>query len=754
MIGGLSLLAGTLLGLGAARLPHEIWAWLAGVTACCVLLSPLRTVSAARRLSLLLSGMALACLSVSHWQELRLVPSGADTRVLLEGTIVSVPAREGAELHFDAEVRLLEGEAGGDRRPRRARLAWRDPPIEPRVGERWQFITRMVGAGEINYAGPDHERVTIRDRVHFTAQVLPAALNTRLALADDSIDGLRAWIALRIVGRVADSDAAALITALGVGLTSGMSTDQWRVFNATGTTHLVAISGLHVTLFALLSFLLARNLWRWLPLQGYLAREPFAMLLGLGAAGGYALLAGFSVPTQRTWVTLAVFAGARLCARHVSAARTWSLALAAVLLFDPFAPLAAGFWLSFVAVAVILMVETTCLQAAPRARRALAMQFAVMLALAPLTFAVFGSVSLIGLVVNLLAIPVISFVFVPLVLAGALAAWLWPVADGLLFGAAAKLYEWLWPGMVWAADRDLALWRMEPPLWWYALALPAALWLLRRWPLVLRLSAAAAALPLICAPSRLPQPGEFRASVLDAGRGSAVLLATHEHVLLFDTGDAWNTHGTRVSRFVSPALDALGGRRVDLLVLPALNPDRGRGAAVLAAERGVERILAGGGWPGTSLPATNCRDTRFRWDGIDFEVFGAGREYCVLRVSAGEQALLLAGDLDAAAEGELLARLPPRALASDVVLMSRQAGSPGSSRQWIDSLGAHLAIASGGTAGSNARAQTIDRWRASGAGILDTRRDGGIEIGFGAHGIAVRPPARAARYPFAWRRVE
>jgi competence protein ComEC len=126
----------------------------------------------------------------------------------------------------------------------------------------------------------------------------------------------------------------------------------------------------------------------------------------------------------------------------------------------------------------------------------------------------------------------------------------------------------------------------------------------------------------------------------------------------------------------------------------------------------------------------------------------------VLRVSSRAGTLLLAGDLDAAAERELLARHPREALSADVVVIGRQAGSPGSSRQWIESLEADLAIATGGVAGSSTRARTIARWQAAGAHVLDTRRDGGIEIAFGTHGIAVRPPARMARYPFAWRRFE
>ena len=756
MTAGFALLGGVLAGLAAAAMPASGWLWGALAALMLVLLSPLRQRAGPRGLAVFLAGLWLALHAIQHWQALCVTSATGDTRVLLEGTVSSVPARDGAELHFDAEVRLI-GRLAADPALRHARLTWRDPSIEPRVGERWRWLVRLAPVvGRRNFSGVDHERAAFRDRIHLAGRVLPAALNTRLTLANSSIDTLRARVAVRIADHVADPDAAALLTALAVGLTAGMSADQWRVFNATGTTHLVAISGLHVTLFALLALLAARALWRCPPFPGLVEREPFALLLALVAAGAYALLAGFSVPTQRTWLMLAVFALAKLCARRVGAGRIWSLSLLAVLLLDVFAPLAAGFWLSFIAVGVILALETTALVAGSRLHRALRLQLAVMLALAPLTLAVFGGVSLVGLAVNLVAIPVVSFVFVPLVLAGALAALLAPIFCGALFSLAATLYHWLWPALVWAADLDFALWRADPPGWWFVLAVPAALLLLLRWPWPLRASAAVLALALLFAPSRMPARSTARVSVLDAGRGAAVLVSTHSHLLLFDTGDGWNTHGTRIAQAVIPALDALGRRRIDLLLLPGLTADRAEGAASLAMEREVGRIIVGGGWPATSLPVTRCSNAQFEWDGVGFEILVAGDagRLCLLRVTAGERVLLLGGDLDLASERDLLARLPAHALASDTVVLARQASAQGSSPEWIEKCAARLVIATGGIADSEGRTRALERWRNTGAQVFDTRRDGAIEITFGTQGVKTLATAGSTRYPFAWRRVE
>jgi len=759
VIGALALLAGILLGLFSAALPVTAWLPVAAASATLVLIPRFRKIAVARQLAVLLAGMVFGWASTLQWLALQVPATSADERLLVEGVIRSVPVRAGAELRFDMDAVNVEGLASRDARPRRARLVWRDAAFAPRAGERWRLLVRLAPLGDVrNFAGTDTARHSFRDGVHFAGRVLPSTLNTRLALANTSVDTLRARVATRIREEVADPDAAALLTALAVGLADRLSTDQWRVFNATGTTHLVAISGLHVTLFALLAFVAARRAWRWLPFVRLLERERFAMLLGVAAAGAYALLSGFSVPAQRTWLMLATFAWARLAARHAGAGRVWSLALLAVLCADPRAPLSAGFWLSFVAVGVILLTARPAVGSAALTTRIadlVRLQCAIVLALAPLTFAVFDGLSISGLVVNLVAIPLVSFVLVPLVLGGTLAVLVAPGWCHVFFGVAALLYEWVWPALVFAADLDFSLWRATPASWWYAFATLAALILLRRWPLSLRASAACAALPLMFAPSRLPEPGTARISVLDAGRGAATLVFTHSHVLLFDTGDSWNTRGARLRQWVLPALDILQRDHIDLLVLPSLDRDRAQAAAALAIERGVRAVLVGGAWPANSLPVQPCRDSELHWDGVRIQSFaaGSGGRYCALRISVGAHAVLLGGDLDVAAERALIARVGREALASDAVLVSRHASSVASAPEWIEASAAGLAIATGGIVNSHSREVTLARWRAAGARVLDTRRDGGIQLGLGTSGVDVVAVARASRYPFVWRRL-
>ena len=243
--------------------------------------------------------------------------------MLFEGRILSVPAREGTELRFDVAGRHRRRAGTRERASRgwsgatRASLrAWAN------AGACWCGLRRSRTRA-ISRA-PIPARFAFRDRVHLAGRVLPSRLNLRLALAPASVDTparARCRADRRSGGRSGCRRAAGGARRWDSPI--GLSADQWRVFNATGTTHLVAISGLHVTLFALIAFFVARLLWRWLhwllPWSRCVEREPFALLLGLAAAGAYSLLAGFSVPTQRTWLMLACVALARLTARHAGA---------------------------------------------------------------------------------------------------------------------------------------------------------------------------------------------------------------------------------------------------------------------------------------------------------------------------------------------------------------------------------------------------------------------------------------------------
>ncbi len=353
----------------------------------------------------------------------------------------------------------------------RVRLISRDTSLRPHAGERWRLLlTLRPPRGRANPGTQDFERQLFRDEVHALGTVTPSSVNRLLDAGHAPLTALRERVSLHIQEQVVDSDAAGLIAALAVGDTGRVSREQWRVFNATGTTHLVAISGLHVTLFAVIAFAAARWLWRYCYRLFRLQRDSFASICAFTAAAAYATLAGLSVPTMRTLIMLGVWLFARSVAREMRPFQPFAIALLAVLLLDPFAPLSAGFWLSFVAMAVIILVTSGRAIPRPMWREALAVQAAITVALIPCTLALFGSLSVIGPVVNVVAIPAMSWVLVPTVLLSVVLMPLSLVASNHLLGLAEWLHNAGWPWLAATSDVPWAQVHISPPWWWFGLS--------------------------------------------------------------------------------------------------------------------------------------------------------------------------------------------------------------------------------------------------------------------------------------------
>jgi len=618
----------------------------------------------------------------------------AGERVVALVRIDSLIAQQSGALQFDGEV-TIEAPLAQARRLR-ARIVWRDPPRPlPEAGEQWRVILQLSPPQRpLNPGGFDLTRQWFGERLHAQAQVVRAALTQRIARAEPSVLTLRATIAARIRDHIADRDAAALCAGLAVGATGDISREQWRIFSATGTTHLVAISGMHVTLFAWLVAGLARRLWPALQRLGCsVEREPFAAVLGVSAALSYAVLAGFGVPTQRTVVMLAVYWWLRLSGREQDGFGVLSLALIAVLCLDPFAPLAAGFWLSFSAMAALLLGDVLWQRGTrewPAWRASLLAEWRVALVLVPVTLAWFGTLSFAGLAVNVFAIPVFSFVLVPLVLAGTMVSGGLPILAGLLWRAAEQVYLWLWPPLSTVGEWPWALLAWQPPAWLLlVMVVLLPVWLVpvpRRWQGVSLLSlAAATTMATWQGPQRgfEPDVGEVAVTVLDVGDGTAVLVRTAHHTLVYDTGESFGTDGRRVESAITPALAAYGRERVDALVLSRAHGSRAAGAAHLSLQSPGQSVFFGGLWPGSPRNARSCATPRqWVWDGVRFSVFTAPLPdaSCILHVDAGSPArLLVAERLDAEEGAALLRRDAVQAqsgpIRAEIVLAPRR-GSP------------------------------------------------------------------------------
>lgn len=718
------------------------------------------------------AGMGWAALR-AEWRladALDVAAEGVDLEVV--GRVAELPQPLGDGVRF-----VFEPEPGPPGVPARVLLSWyaeraqAGSPPSVRAGELWRFRVRLRRPhGLANAGGFDYEAWLLQRGVRATGYVRGEA--TLLATPPQGlmhqVHRWRGEVRDRFGAALGDAPYAGILAALAVGEQRAIPPAQWEVFRRTGVAHLVSISGLHVSLLAMLAGGMVG--WGWRRVPACALRWPAhkaAALAALGAGVAYALLAGMGIPVQRAAIMLAVAAAALIGGRALAPSRILALALLAVLVFDPWAVLAAGFWLSFGAVAVILFVLGG--RAAGRGgwRGAVRIQLAITLAMVPALLLLFQSFPLLSPLANAVAIPLVSFVITPLVL---LAVPL-PFEELLLAAhAAATPMMHVLEGL---ARLDGAQWQQAAPPAWLVLAASVAsavLLLPRATPAKLAGVAVLAAL-LAWQPPR-PLQGAFAATVLDVGQGLAVHVQTATRDLLFDAGPPYGGAADAGSRVVVPYLQARGVRRLDAMLLSHEDSDHVGGARSVLEALPVAAVLVGEAhaaprWaqgPAAAADVRPCRaGEQWEWDGVRFELLhpaaadgarASGRHgndrSCVLKVTAAAGALLLTGDVTAAAEAAVLGRFGAARLASTVVVSAHHGSRSSSSPPFVDATRPLAVVHSAGHRNpfGHPHAAVSARWAAVGARNLRTDRDGAIGLRFGATagaGVEVQPWRRAHR---------
>ena len=743
----LAFAAGAALLQMQATLPALAWAWLiVPIAAGAVRFKPLWIAAA------FAAGFfwAAAC-AQSRMQEW-LAPQLEGRDVPVVGVVAGLPARGERSLGFPFRVESAEAPL-----PREILLSWYDTTASVHPGERWAFTVRLRRPhGLVNPHGFDYEAWLLERGIGATGYVRPGGqrlLGSRNGVGD-FIERAREAVRDRFLAVLGPSPAEGILAALAVGDQRAISREEWRLFNRTGVTHLMSISGLHVTLVSGLAAWLVALLWRRVPrLALRVAARKSAAVAAVLAALGYTLVAGYGVPAQRTFWMVAVFAAALWSGRIASPWRTLALALALIVLMDPWAPLSPGLWLSFGAVLLIFYAAAGAAAGEPRVVQWARVQWAVTVGLAPAALLLFGQVSLAGPLANALAIPLVSVVITPL----ALAAGLVPL-DALLH-LAAWLVQWLLQFLEWCAALPGALWQQQVPgVAAVVCAFAGSAWLLAPRGVPWRAAGLALMAPAFATPAAAPPPGEAWITAFDVGQGLAVLARTSTHVLLYDAGPAFGESDAG-ARVVVPALRGEGLAALDLLVLSHEDNDHIGGALTVLESFPVLGLAS-------SLPkehplqalvpsAHRCaQGERWEWDGVRFEflhpaVVASPRRNdasCVLRISAGGRALLLTGDIERAAELELVRR---EALRSEVLLVPHHGSRSSSSPQFLAAVAPRWAIVPVGYRSrfGHPDAQVLERYRAVGARILRTDLEGAVTVRLSNRETRVAAERRArARY--------
>lgn len=640
--------------------------------------------------------------------------------------------------------------------PPRLRLTWYRAPSTPQPGEQWQLTVRLKRRnGFANPGGFDYEGYLFREGIGAVGYVRDDTGNRRLQAATHryAILHARAWIGSRIAAAVGDHAMLGVLQGLAIGDTSAMKAEHWRVFAATGTTHLMAISGLHIGMVAMLAAWAGGCIVRWRRAQPLgLTAMHGQVLAGMAAAVIYSVLAGLSVPTQRTLVMLCIYFGLRGFRRAFDIGQSLSLALIVILLLDPFAPLAVGAWLSFIAVLAILMATAGRLVREGTIASFSRVQWAVTIGLIPVLLVSFGNLSLVAPVANVLAIPAFTLVIVPGVLVGTLAAMIHPSLGAPLLKLPTLLLDAGWPLLEWLARQPLAVWHAPQPSLPVLFALVAGVLLLTApaiWPL--RLTGALLCLPMLFYRAPTPAPGTFELTVLDVGQGLAAVVRTHSRTLVYDTGPAYPSGRSAAELAVLPFLRNRDVRGIDLLMVSHGDQDHRGGLSGLLAGLPVRAISVGPSVSGAPSTSVGCeRGQHWQWDDVSFTVLhpkaysgaqafpeSGNNGSCVLLIQGHDGAVLLTGDIEIEAERELLAHGMPRA---EVVVAPHHGSDTSSSSLFVAAVRPDVTIFSTGYRNrwNFPRAAVVARWREAGARCYETSASGAITVTFSASGSQVR----------------
>ena len=631
--------------------------------------------------------------------------------------------------------------------PERVRLSWYRTSQRPRVGDIWQFEVRLkYPRGLVNPGGFDAESWLFRGRFGATGYIVNGARNKRLAMdTGGRLTRFRKDHVERLSATIADAESAAVVAAISVGARHLLSTEQWRRFADTGTSHLMAISGLHVGLASTFAFFAA---WSGcVALRSTRNHRRVALLAATATAISYTCVTGLATPAQRAMLMLVVGTVAVLRFRELRPALVLASTCLILTGVDPLATMAPGFQLSFLAVIVIIWIA---IRRRPEGARGMAGRFAngavqllhlqlgLLAGLSPVTALVFQRTSLAAPVVNLLAVPLFSIVTVPaallgvvlqgpLVAAGDLASQLSALSVNAIdraLGAAAGLPHAAIPisrisGIAWLSLALTGAWAVLPPGWpgrhvsWLAIA------------------------ALACHRIDGPSPGCVDMRMLDVGQGLAVTIRTTRHSLVYDTGPGYPDGGSSAVRTLIPYLRSEGVGRIDRVVLSHADIDHSGGTADLVAAYDVGEILSGEFLAPGPYDAARCvRGQIWEWDGARFSVLHPPRGHdlsgndasCVLQVEVGDHVLLLTGDIGTDIEHSLLAGGFIRS--TGVVTVPHHGSDTSSSPAFIDTLRPSIALVSAGYRNrwDLPLPEIVSRWESGGASVYSTAAHGAIGI--------------------------
>ncbi|VAW52700.1 DNA internalization-related competence protein ComEC/Rec2 [hydrothermal vent metagenome] len=714
----------------------------------------------------------------AHWQLSHRLDEGfVGQNIVLNGTVSNIPVSEGRVQRFQFSINHFQLPGSDisfeseDFFPKKIRLSWYYGR-SLKAGENWQLVVRLKPPhGFMNPGGFDYEAWLFQHGIDATGYVRKSNLNRREAKASTGIDTFRQLLGASI--SEGKSDSFALIKALAIGDKSSISNTQWRVLTNTGTSHLMAISGLHIGLAALFAYSLIRRLIPVAMMQR-LPAQHISLSFGLIVAAMYALIAGLSIPTQRAIIMLTVLVLMTLVRRNHRPLDALGFAVLVVLLFDPLAVLSVGFWFSFSAVAVIFIslspnesIKKSPEQSSLRfkviqtLKQWVRLQLLISVFLLPLSLFMFQQVSLVSPLANLLLIPYVSFLVVPVVLMAIFSALFLQSLSDMLFYIAATLLDFIWPLLSMFSNlphallikgdvsiTQLLLTTVAMLLIYFSKHLVAAIYIAHKkdapkfivW--LFRAALCFMFVPIMFSGNTELKKNEFILSVLDVGQGSAAVIHTQNHTLVFDAGAKFSERLDAGRSVVIPYLRSQGILKLDRLLISHGDADHIGGAQAIIDEYPDVQLV---GQDIEQLHAQNkqiCQQGQtWQWDGVSFTFLSPkmnksdfnrnkrNDRSCVLQVRSQHGSVLLTGDIEKSAERALLDDYED-SLSSDILVVPHHGSNTSSSLDFIRAVNPKISLISAGYKNRYKlpASKVVARYDLEHLKILTTAKSGAITI--------------------------
>ena len=661
-------------------------------------------------------GFSWAHLQAHHLLSRQLPESHIGKDIRIEGFITSLPLQTERMTRFEFKVTSVLLPADITIPDKLMLSAYHQAEQAYRPGDKWRFTVRLKPPHDLlNPGGFSYRKWLLQQGILATGYVRNPSQAQRLEAEALSYpwQRLRFTLKHRLQQLSIDRQTLPFVLALLIGDRSMLGNDDWAVLQNTGTIHLMAISGLHVGLIAAVVFFLVRLIWSLIPkVTNYIPAPRIAAVMAWLAAFFYSALAGFSLPTQRALIMLSVVLLAVVMQKRLRPSIVLCVSLLAIVIFDSFAVLSISFWLSFSAVAVIyyfiyISSRVQYSQYASRFKLWLYLQTVISLGLLPLTILFFQQAPILSPIANMIAVPVVGFIIVPLCFLALFALLIHPFVAQTIFDIVNLVFVNLWRFLHWFADLSFSHYSFSASsLLTVLLAITGLIIFCLPGVFRLRLVGLVLCLPVMFPIYIRSAEQEFSLTALDVGQGLAVVVRTKNHTLVYDTGPRYSESYDTGRVVVIPYLQQVGINHIDRLIITHGDNDHIGGTRSVLAGMSVADISSS--VPEKIRSYKNTRAYRcyqgqsWQWDGVYFSILHPNEsDYsqslsendlsCVLLIDNGKRRVLLTGDIERTAEALILQRFE-NLRDIDLLVVPHHGSKTSSSVEFVEQLLPTIAI--------------------------------------------------------------